>query len=179
MNIKLLALPLWVAAVIASSAHASDGTVNFNGSINTTTCDTQDVNMYLGLHQTSEFTGVGSMSRAVVSSIELLNCPNAQSITEVDYRIDPTLPAVDLANNIIAISPTNGAIAAATGVGVKVTGVATSQGPFALSTLQKVGTIVAQGNSVSIPIVARYIQTTADVGPGPANATATFFIDYK
>lgn len=179
MNIKLLALPLLVVAATAPFAHASDGTINFNGSVNTTTCDTQNVNMYLGLHQTSEFTGVGSMSRAIVGSVDLLNCPNAQSITEVDYRIDPTSPALDLANNVIAINPTNAAIAAASGVGVKVTGVATSQGPFSLGTLQKVTAIVAQGNSVSIPIVARYIQTAAAVGPGPANATATFFIDYK
>lgn len=179
MNTTLLALPLLIAAGTASFAHASDGTVNFNGSVTTTTCDTQDVNMYLGLHQTSEFTGVGSMSRVVAGSVDLLNCPNAQSITEVDYRIDPTLPPVDLANNVLAISPANGAIAAASGVGVKVSGVGTSGGPFALGTLQKVSLIVAQGTTVSIPIVARYIQTTSAVGPGPANATATFFIDYK
>lgn len=176
----LLTATTLIIATQAQLASAADGTVNFNGLINTTTCDTQNVNVYLGLHQTSEFTGVGSTSKAVVSSLDLLNCPSPETITEIDYRIDPTSAPIDAANSILSINPTTGAIAAASGVGVKVIGVATASGPFKIGVLQKsVGNVFTPGGPVSIPFVARYIQTASAVTPGPANATATFSIDYK
>ncbi|HCT05217.1 MAG TPA: fimbrial protein [Pseudomonas sp.] len=180
--------------------------LNFSGSINivSRTCATPDVAVPMGSHQLSEFSGRNTFTPWKDFSIALNNCPafngyyqssgptwtsdggsglvgnlDSRKSNVLRVRIDPTLAAVNPTQGILNVNPSApGDSPAATGVGVQV---ADSHGtPLPLATLRASGITprADEGASYSIPLKARYIQTEDRITAGPANATATFTIDY-
>lgn len=180
--------------------------LNFSGSINivSRTCATPDVAVPMGSHQLSEFSGRNTFTPWKDFSIALNNCPafngyyqssgptwtsdggsgavgnlDSRKSNVLRVRIDPTLAAINPTQGILTVNPSApGDSPAATGVGVQV---ADSHGtPLPLATLRASGITprADEGASYSIPLKARYIQTADSITAGPANATATFTIDY-
>lgn len=180
--------------------------VNFSGSVNivSRTCFTPDVSVPMGSHKLSEFAGKNTFTPWQDFSIALNNCPafngyyqangptwtsnggagtpanlDSRKSNVLRVRLDPTLAAINSAQGILRLNPSApGDNPAATGVGLQV---ADSHGnPLPLATLRASGITprADEGASYSIPLKARYIQTDDSVTAGPANATATFTIDY-
>lgn len=177
--------------------------VNFSGNINivSRTCSTPDVNVPMGSHMLNEFSGPNSFTPWKDYSIALNNCPAFNGYYQVNgprwasdgtssnldsrknnvlqVRLDPTRTPLNASLGILSLNPSApGSDPAATGVGVQV---ADSAGtPLRLATLRASGitTRAQEGASYSIPLKARYIQTASSITAGPANATATFTINY-
>lgn len=177
--------------------------VNFSGSINivSRTCETPDVSVAMGTHKISEFSGKDSFTEWKNFSIALNNCPafngyyqstgpnwssngsvgnlDSRKNNVLQVRLDPTRAAVLPDQGIMSLNPSAaGDTPAATGIGLQV---ADSSGtPLSLATLSASGITpqAVEGASYSIPFKARYIQTGDSVTAGPANATATFTINY-
>lgn len=167
------------------------------------TCQTPDVAVDLGLHKLSEFSGVNSTTGLKAFEISLLNCPafqgsyqtagpawdqsngsatsvGAKSANRINYRLDPTRPAINAASGIISLNPTaQGGVAAASGIGVQV--MTAASGPLPLATYLSSGITpqAVEGASYGIALAAQYIQTADTVTPGPANATVTFTLEYQ
>ncbi|CAI8736992.1 fimbrial protein [Pseudomonas sp. IT-P176] len=178
--------------------------VNFSGSINivSRTCTTPNVVVEMGSHKVGEFSVPGSVTGWKDFSINLYNCPafhgfykasgpgwgtdgvvtnlNKRQANVLQVRIDPTLGAYNPAQGILSLNPSApGDSPAATGVGLQIgTGSGT---PFPLSVLRPSGITPSgiEGGFYSIPLKARYFQFGGSVTPGPANATATFTLDYQ
>lgn len=177
--------------------------VNYSGSINivSRTCLTPDVNVPMGTHLTNEFSGKNTFTQWKDFNIALNNCPafngyyqdtgprwaddgsssnlGSRKNNTLQVRIDPTLAAINPSLGILSLNPSaQGNSPAATGVGLQV---ADSRGsPLSLATLHASGItpLTQEGASYSIPLKARYIQTADSITAGPANATATFTINY-
>ncbi|AZF37974.1 Fimbrial adhesin [Pseudomonas sp. R4-39-08] len=177
--------------------------VNFSGNINivSRTCSTPDVSVPMGTHLTNEFSGRNTFTPWKDFSIALNNCPafngyyqgtgprwlsdgtsnnlESRKNNTLRVRIDPTVAAINPVLGIFKLNASAGGDApAATGVGVQI---ADSHGtPLPLATLRASGITprAEEGASYSIPLKARYIQTEDSISAGPANATATFTIDY-
>jgi type 1 fimbria pilin len=169
------------------------------------TCSTPDVRVPMGTHKSKIFTGPNSTPGWTNFSISLSNCPafhgtvtktpaswvsqggNSPSGTagnvsidknSLRYRIDPVRTAITPGSGVLSLDPTAaGRPAAASGIGVQV---ATMTGTLPLATLQSSGLILSTSeSSYSINLRARYLQTGASVTTGPANASATFTINYE
>ena len=177
--------------------------LNFSGSLNivSRTCQTPDVNVPMGTHMLNEFSGRNTFTQWKDFSIALNNCPafngfyqgagpgwsNNGSVTGLDtrknnvlqVRLDPTRTAITPNLGIMSLNPSSpGEDPAATGVGLQI---ADSHGtPLPLATLRTSGITprAVEGASYTIPLKARYIQTADSITAGPANATATFTINY-
>nr|WP_314385199.1 fimbrial protein [Pseudomonas brenneri] len=177
--------------------------VNFSGSMNivSRTCSTPDVNVPMGSHMLNEFSGPNTFTPWKDYSIALNNCPafngyyqttgprwnsdgtasnlDSRKNNVLQVRLDPTRTPLNASLGILSLNPSApGSDPAATGVGVQV---ADSAGtPLRLATLRASGitTRALEGASYSIPLKARYIQTASSITAGPANATATFTINY-
>lgn len=177
--------------------------VNFSGSINivSRTCSTPDVNVPMGSHMLSEFSGPNTFTQWKDFSIALNNCPafngyyqasgprwasdgtvsnlDSRKNNVLQVRLDPTRTPLNASLGILSLNPSApGDDPAATGVGVQVAD--SHATPMPLSTLRASGitTRAEEGASYSIPLKARYLQTESSITAGPANATATFTINY-
>lgn len=177
--------------------------VNFSGSINivSRTCSTPDVSVPMGTYRLNEFSGKNSFTPWKDFSIALNNCPafhgyyqgtgprwlsdgssnnlDSRKNNVLQVRLDPTRAAITPNLGIMSLNPSApGEDPAATGVGLQV---ADSHGtPLPLATLRASGITprAVEGASYTIPLKARYIQTEDSLTAGPANATATFTINY-
>ncbi|CAM3288682.1 fimbrial protein [Pseudomonas fluorescens] len=177
--------------------------VNFSGSINivSRTCTTPDVNVPMGSHMLSEFSGPNTFTQWKDFSIALNNCPafngyyqttgprwaSDGTISNLDtrknnvlqVRLDPTRTPLNTTLGILSLNPSApGDDPAATGVGVQVADSAGTALPLASLRTSGITTRAEEGASYSIPLKARYIQTESSITAGPANATATFTINY-
>jgi len=177
--------------------------VDFSGSINVVsrTCETPDVAVPMGTHMTHEFSGLNSSTPWKDFVIELNNCPafhgthrgggprwgSDGSVTSrtpdanvLMLRLDATRPAINPSLGILSLNPSApGDAVAATGVGVQVADRVGT--PLPLATLRASGITpsATEGQSYTIPLKARYIQTAGSVTAGPANASAVFTINYQ
>lgn len=182
-------------------------TMGISGSINivSRTCDTPNITVPMGSYMTSEFKGLNSATPWKNFAITLNNCPAFQgsysgagpswtanagnnpggSATNgtldsntLQFRIDPSRAPINAPSGVLALDPAAAGFApAAGGVGVQI---ATSRAELPLATAQSSGlTLNTTSSSYSIPLRARYLQTSAPVTPGPANASATFTIIYQ
>jgi len=177
--------------------------VNYSGNINivSRTCSTPDVTVPMGTHLTNTFSGKNTFTPWKDFSIALNNCPafngyyqgtgprwlsdgtsnnlESRRNNTLRVRVDPTVAAINPAQGIFKLNASAvGDAPSATGVGVQI---ADSHGtPLPLATLRASGISprAEEGASYAIPLKARYIQTEDSVSAGPANATATFTIDY-
>lgn len=177
--------------------------VNVSGSLNVVsrTCSTPDVQVPMGMHMLSEFSGKNSFTPWKDFSIALNNCPafngyyqdtgprwlndgttnnlDSRKNNVLQVRLDPTRAAITPNLGIMSLNPSApGDDPAATGVGLQVAD--NSGTPLPLATLRASGITPRpqEGASYTIPLKARYIQTEDSVTAGPANATATFTINY-
>ncbi|NVZ18024.1 type 1 fimbrial protein [Pseudomonas costantinii] len=201
-TIQGASLPTMVQSFITTNTVEFER-VNFSGSINivSRTCLTSNVNVPMGTHLTNEFGGKNTFTPWQDFSIELNNCPafngyyqgtgprwlsdgtsnnlDSRKSNTLRVRIDPTLPAINPSQGILSLDPSAaGKAPAATGVSVQVAD--SGGGPLPLSTLRASGIVPldVEGHAYSIKLKARYIQTEDRITAGPANATATFTIDY-
>lgn len=170
------------------------------------TCSTPDVAVSMGTHRPKAFTGVNSATGWTDFSISLNNCPafhgtvnktpaswvsqsgspprgtgdsGSRDNNSLQYRIDPAGAAINPANGVLGLDPSPaGRPPAASGIGVQV---ATTAGtPLPLAAKRSSGlTLSASDRSYTIPLRARYLQTSSRVTAGPANTSATFTISYE
>ncbi|QTD31488.1 fimbrial protein [Pseudomonas fluorescens] len=175
--------------------------VNFSGSlfIVSRTCLTPDVNVQMGTYSLGAFSGKNTATAWKTFSIALNNCPafngyyqgsgprwnsdgtvsslETRKSNVLHLRLDATHSAVNPALGILNLDPGESG-ASATGIGLQV---ADSHGtPVVLASMRDSGisTRAEEGASYHIPLQARYIQTEDTVTAGPANATATFTLNY-
>lgn len=175
--------------------------LNFTGSINVVsqTCTTPDVDVPLGIHDVSKFTGIGSTTSWVDSSIVLKDCPRfygyfnntnynnssgAGSTTVgtavanvLSLKLSPQTAILDVPHGIMSLASNP---RSAEGVGIQL-GWGDSTGTPALFDFSKSYNYTPGDNmqtSFKIPLAARYIQTESSVSPGIADGKVTFTINY-
>lgn len=163
------------APIVGSpSTLLSSYTVSFstpNVQIVNGSCTTPDVSIPLGTFSTVGFTGVGHTTTNVGFNISVNNCP--AGLNSVQYRIDPTTTVVNSSQSVVALDSSS----TATGVGVQLLN--NSGTALPLSSYQTFsGYSSSTGGSYTIPLKARYYQTTSTVGPGPANTSMTVTMQY-
>ncbi|WP_461528766.1 fimbrial protein [Pseudomonas sp. 210_17 TE3656] len=182
--------------------------VGHSGSIKivANTCKTPDVVVPMGTHLSKTFTRVGSASDWKDFNIALNNCPAFHGIyaesssswisqggedpggdgypgyptqNKLQLRIDPARPAINAGNGVLSLDPSGSSTApAATGIGVQI---ADGYGiPLPLATVRDSNVYLRDyESSYTIPLRARYLQTSSKVTPGPANASAVFTLSYQ
>lgn len=145
------------------------------------TCQTPDVSISMGTYKPADFPAVGSTTKSISFSPQLLNCPGGTAIPgtsaglihSVQYRIDPSNGTVPGFSNVAAL----GGSPSAGGVGIQLydsTGAVFEFGVYRTMA----GFNSATGGNYSIPMSARYYRTGA-VTAGPANSTMTMTVNYQ
>lgn len=151
----------------------SDTTVFPTLNVVNASCTTPDVSIPLGTFPTTGFTAIGRTTTTANFSISLNNCP--AGMNSIKYRIDPTTTVLNSSQSVVALDSTS----SATGVGVQLLNSAGSAA-FPLSSLQTFsGYSSSTSGSYTIPLAARYYQTSATVTPGPANTSMTVTMQYQ
>lgn len=173
MQTKFIHLAAFTTLCITFSASAADGTVNFTGNISDTTCavdtNSSSQTVDLGTVSTNSFSAAGATASVARFSINLTGCPS--SVTSSSIRFDG--PAASGNSNLLAL--TSGQTATNVGVGIY------QQDSTTLIPLGKPSapySISSTGPNV-LNFVAKYVSTAKNVGPGSANAAATFTITYN
>ncbi|MNJ32280.1 Type-1 fimbrial protein, A chain precursor [compost metagenome] len=182
--------------------------VNHSGDIQivANTCKTPDVLVPMGTHLSKTFTKVGSATGWKEFNIALNNCPAFHGIyaendsswisqggknpggdgypgyrtqNNLQLRIDPARPAINASNGVLSLDPGgSGSAPAATGIGVQIAD--RYSNPLPLATVRSSNIYLREYESnYTIPLRARYLQTSSKVTPGPANASATFTLIYQ
>lgn len=182
--------------------------VGFSGSIQivSNTCQTPNVSVDMGKHNTKEFAQVGSGTAWKDFTINLNNCPafhgvyatnastwisqsgtnpsgigtaGAKTPNSLSFRIDPARTPISVNDGVLSLNPIGvGGAPAASGVGVQIA-VGSSNTPLRLGVVRDSGLILnATQSSYGIALSARYLRTSAQMSPGPADASATFTIIY-
>ncbi|WP_161975896.1 fimbrial protein [Enterobacter cancerogenus] len=175
-------------------------TLSFSGAITmyTKTCQlaTSVMDVDLGAHQRSDFTGVGSTTPWTEFDIVLRDCPafvgygnhTYQETTGVTTGTSTPNQVALTFNSVHGVVDSNPLLAklesgptAAAGIGIELSerNSATSlnldgSGAFSLQNLPTV-----DGSSYTIPLKARYVQYESDVKAGMANGAAVFTITYN
>lgn len=135
-------------------------------------CETPDVTVPLGTWLKSSFTGIGYTTNSAPVDIKLNNCP--AGMNSISYSIDATTPIVSTPLSVVALDGTS----TATGVGVQLLDT-NGTTPFPLATTKAFGLYSpATGGSYTIPLKARYYQTSPSVTEGTANTGMTFTMTY-
>lgn len=169
------------------------------------TCNTPDVPVPMGTYQLKEFKKIGSATGWKDFNIALKNCPAFHGTygesgstwvsqggknpagegyrgfpkdNNLQLRIDPTRPAINAQKGVLSLDPSGtGSTPAATGIGVQIADSVSE--PLPLATVRNTDLYLRSSEGdYSIPLRARYLQTSSTVKPGPANASATFTIIY-
>lgn len=167
-----------------------------------TTCKTPDVNVPLGKQQMSSQKGIGSGKGSYTPTVNfviaLTGCPGfpgyygnplanpassqnavisagTRIANTLSLRLDPSIPAIDVINGVLSLSADP---ESATGVGVQV--LSANGDPMPLSRSVPLNTeLVANTQSITISLGARYLQTETSMTPGKANAVATYTLNYQ
>lgn len=187
---------------IISPSQTEQWTFSGQLAVNTQTCTTPDVNVNLGTYDIANtFTGINSATPWVDSSIILTNCPtfygyynsgnagsysrNTSTFTagvaknnQFGLILAPNNAVINTTNAIMAVSSsTTGS--AATGVGIQLwQGNSGTAVAFPFNQEQRFTLPTSGINTLSVPLVARYIQTSQQVTPGRADGKVTFTINY-
>ncbi|ELI7921275.1 fimbrial protein [Yersinia enterocolitica] len=174
MKNNLIAVALLTSSAISTSAFAADGQVNFTGEIIDSACEvvnspSNPLEVNMGRVNKTAFGGTGSTASATQFALQLRNCPATVSTASVKF--DGT--AVNGNRDVLALTSTSGV---ATGVGIQLYDVSDSALPLATPSMAY---SLVSGMDNSLSFTARYIQTAALVTAGPANATASFTVNYN
>jgi major type 1 subunit fimbrin (pilin) len=164
-----------IAALTASHAFATAGTVNFTGNILDQACtvdvDSQNQTVVLGDYNKSEFTSAGAVTAAKKFSIVLQNCPD--TVTQAHVMFDGKPETTD--SSLLAIDSTvNGA---ATGVAINMMSADMAQLPLHGDNGYRYALSDTSDNTLDF--YAQYKSTNATVTSGPANSVATFSVVYN
>lgn len=175
MKKTIIAAALATAALTSVSAFAADGQVKFTGEIIDAACTvensvTNPLEVTLGKVAKSAFTISGDKAAATKFTLKLTNCPD--TVSSASVKFDGT--SVNGDNSILALTQGAGV---ATGVGIQLSDDSNTVLP--LFTASKAYSLQSGSVTNNLDFVARYISTAADVTPGPANATASFSINYN
>ncbi|MBN6030574.1 MULTISPECIES: fimbrial protein [Pantoea] len=173
MKKTLIAIALMATSAISSSAFASDGAVNFTGTITDAACtiDTasQNQDVFLGNIARTAFSGAGSLAAAKKFTLVLTDCPD--TVTGATVRFDGTQVSGD--NSILALTAGD---STATGVGVQISDSQNKVVP--LFEDSSVYPLVSTGPN-NLDFSARYISVADDVTVGDANAVTQFTVVYQ
>ncbi|AYZ17620.1 fimbrial protein [Klebsiella pasteurii] len=173
MKKNLLAVALMATSVFASSAFASDGAVNFTGSITDAACtvDTasQNQDVFLGNIARTAFPVAGSLAAAKKFTLVLKNCPD--TVTGATVRFDGAQVSGD--NSVLALTAGS---TTAKGVGVQISDDQNKVVP--LYEDSSVYPLVSTADN-KLSFSARYISLTDAVTVGDANAVTQFTVVYQ
>lgn len=151
------------------------------------TCTTPRQIVALNTSLETQFTGHGSGGPPVHFAVQLRNCPSFATTQErtsapVRYQLAPTASNVE-APGVLKLSPAHPAAAAAGGIGIEIRPVDSPSSSTLFFNAWQSGLSRQAGDpydSWSIPLAARYVQTTAGgVSPGAADGAVELVIDYR
>ncbi|MEQ4531277.1 MAG: fimbrial protein [Mixta sp.] len=158
---------------VSASTLAYDGTVNFNGEIIDNTCTVSMSNgsnslvVPMGSVNKSSFTGKGSIASTTQFVLTLKDCP------AINARVKFDGPTYEGDEAVLALNPGAGV---ATGVGIQLYDqnmtalpLFNPSSPYALE----------EGVDNDLKFYASYIAMASSVTAGPANAVATFTMNYN
>lgn len=172
--------------------------VNGNIIIDNLTCNTPaNIDVSLGKHKISDFSGVNSTTSWTDASIKLTNCPpfKGYAISGHSYD-DGSMSGISNGKNrlSLALNPINGVSDAANGIitlsnsstasGI---GIQMASGTMASATLLNFNNSVQSSidlpytssvSELTFPLVARYIQINNNIKPGSANGQVIYTINY-
>lgn len=163
-----------LSVLSAASAFAADGQVNFKGEIIDSACTVANtpaapLDVTLGQVPKSSFAATGDTAAPTKFTLKLTNCP--ATVTKASVKFDGTAANGD--NSVLALTQETGV---ATGVGVQITD--SSDKVLPLYTASASYPLVETAEN-SLDFVARYISTASTVTAGPANAVASFTVNYN
>ncbi|GLR11079.1 ferrous iron transporter B [Mixta theicola] len=171
---RLNKISLGMALLFASaSTLAYDGTVNFNGEIIDNTCVVSlgsggnSLIVPMGSINKSSFTGKGSVASTTQFILSLSDCP------AVNARVKFDGPTYDGNQEVLAL---NAGAGVAEGVGIQLYDQNMTKLP--LFTASNPYELQASADN-DLKFYASYIATASSVSPGPANAVATFTMNYN
>ncbi|HFS5792668.1 TPA: fimbrial protein [Citrobacter werkmanii] len=173
MKKTILSACFMVSAAVAGGVQASDGTINFTGSITDQTCtvDTGSQNLPVSLGNVAQtaLNGAKGMRAAPTKfTINVSDCPD--TVTGANVKFDGTSDNND--QSLLALDSGTGI---ATGVGIQI---ADKNGAvIPLHSASSDYTLAAGSNALDF--VARYVSTGPAVTTGTANGTSEFTIIYK
>lgn len=159
-------------ASVANQFYFANATLNGTNTVTSESCSvtTNPVNVPLGDHDKSEFSGPGSATAWQTFNINLSCIQGAQ----INVRIDATADSDAGVPGVIKLDsdPVN-----ASGVGVQLW-YRYENSPVQFGQERYYYTSPSGGNEY-VQLQARYYQTTQSITAGKANATATFTLSYK
>ncbi len=177
MNLTKVILPAMGMMLLTSGAMAApnptSGTINFTGFIGAATCEVnggKDLNVYLGRHEVSKFTGVGAEVKGdndVILTLE--NCEGNAHLT---------LAGANFASGdktALALKAQSGS---ASGVGIALKRADDIGHNFRLDGSENYDKQVKQGTA-TFKFLTYYLQKEATVGEGKADGTLTYTIKYS
>lgn len=174
MKKNVIVATLAAAAAMSSvSAFAADAQIQFTGEILTTACTVvgagQVNNVKMGQVVKTAFSSAGSTAAPTRFYLILSNCPT--DLKTASVKFDGTTVAGD--SSVLAL--TSGG---ATGVGIQLSDA--TQKVLPLGAASATYPINASGVT-TMDFVARYVATTdvANITAGPANAVASFTVNYN
>ena len=136
------------------------------------TDDSKNINVFLGRHNKTAFTGLNSTTAPVPFNIHLTNCQNAGSVF---MQFTATVDSAVAANEVIKIDDQP---EGASGLGVQILSAGGSLVPLNQVSQVWSGKKGSQ-TKYRLSYQARYIQTQPAVTAGEANASATFVVTYN
>ncbi|AXH63189.1 fimbrial protein [Providencia huaxiensis] len=174
MKKNLLASLIAATSIVAvNNALAADGTIDFTGEIIDQACElaagSDALKVNLGQVSKKALPNAGSTAAATKFTIKLINCPATVTTASVKFDADSYIGD----DEVIKLKEETGV---ATGVGIQITDDTNKIVP--LFTASKAYPL-QQNVENNLDFRARYIAKSDTVTPGPANATATFTINYN
>jgi type 1 fimbria pilin len=167
----------------------------FTGSLTVAgrTCRTPDVIVDMGDHLLRELSGVGTGTASVDVPIVLSECPAfharyRQDRTRdsgigstvlpntIEYGISPTFGAYDAPNGVMNLDAAPGS---ASGIGLQMLDANDVAVPLSRFRNSQLPLEAVDNASYTIPLKARYVQTSDSVAAGAANTTATVTLRYQ
>ena len=186
INKTLLASSL---ALLASSAMATDGTIEFTGEILDSTCNfkVEEIRVELGHYGAKQFKRIGDRTPAIPVNIELENCPEGDWVhlegnkdNSFQVWLETRSGGTTGANNdLVAVTSME---VPAEGVGIRIDSVKHNT-QMALNKLNtpKISFTPEAGGTTIVALQAYYVSTVENtaIKPGEANASVDVTIDYR
>ncbi|MDN7994199.1 fimbrial protein [Burkholderia orbicola] len=180
------------ACAAVNTAHASDGTINFTGSVVASTCKinggTNDVTVALPKASTNQLTAVGATAGRTPFTLTLSGCATDKKegentipapVKKVSVAFEPG-PNVDLATGRLKLTGAD----AASGVQIailndkydpiKIGAESSAQG----SQIVDIDTAAGGTGTATLQFAAQYVATSAAVTGGSANSFVTYSLVY-
>lgn len=188
INKTLLASSL---ALLASSAMATDGTIEFTGEILASTCNFQNnedvLDVELGHYGAKQFKTIGDRTPAIPVDIRLENCPIGDWV-HLDGNKDNSFQVwletrsggtTGANNDLVAVTSME---VPAEGVGIRIDSVKHNT-QMALNKLNtpKISFTPEADGTTTVALQAYYVSTVENtaIKPGEANASVDVTIDYR